>query len=140
MEDSRIVIRGTKHTVEEYELRYVMKGNPHCYTGFPCDKDGNLIMDRADVWGNEYLLIKDSDYWEGPEIVHLVHERIGRSLIKCNCGEAFLDMPDGRGRIIGPRCKCHYDGEGRPKKHEGFHIVKEEGYENNVSLPAVAIW
>ncbi len=131
MEDSRIAIPGGWYATESYELRYERKGDPYCHTGFPCDRDGNLIMANADVWGGEYLLVKDSEFWEFKGIKKLVRKIKGRSLIACDCGEKFLDMPDGRGNIICPRCGQEYDNEGRPvtskpePSRNGFHVVKK---------------
>ena len=132
MKDSKVIIKGAWTTHIEYELRVARKENPYCYSAFPCDEHGNLIMKEADRWWKDFLYVTQSDDYDRPYVAKRDYTRKEPDLILCGCGNTYLGVANSHGQIICPKCSMIHgvkkERKARTAKadRKGFYIVRKE--------------
>ncbi len=124
----KVIIEGAWTTKTEYELQYYRKTDRFCYSAFPCDERGNLLTEGAESWGKNYLLVKGSPDYIGPELVRRPRTQKEKDLIECDCNTLFLAIPDRHGHVFCPACHKEFKASPRVEqpREKRFYVVRKE--------------
>jgi hypothetical protein len=103
---AEIIRQRERLTVEQYALLFKWEDDPHAGFNFPCDKDGNILVnDLADAAIDNLAKCFDGTYdviYEGIE--NQSYNYSEPAILKCNCGNrVYLDG------FTNTCDKCHAD-------------------------------